>query len=105
MNRAVQLGNPEGRLDVLAVRLIECAIKARYGVPGEAVLSFDLLRAAEIACNRVGLGGFNELRPRLVSFAHEFGVETEQTLPELARNLGLLRGPRARVKRRAACTR
>ena len=42
---------------------------------------------------------------RLEDLAKQFGVETDQTLPELARSVGLLRGRRAGVKRGPRCTR
>lgn len=99
--------NPEGRLDLLAVRLIEAVLKARYGVPSEATVSVDLLQVGEMISRRAGFAGFASLRPELERAAREYGIETEQTVMQLAGSLGLLRGPRAGVKkhRRAACTR
>lgn len=99
--------DPEGRLDILAVRFIEAVLKARYGVPSEATVSVDLLHVAERLARNLGLADLGSLRPELERAARECGVSTEQTLPELARSLGLLRGPRAGVRkhRRAACTR
>jgi hypothetical protein len=110
--------DPKGRLDLLAVRLIEGMLKVRFNAPGDSVLSVDLLNLGQIACDHFHIKGFAELCPELERIAREQGVSTEQTLPELARSLGLLRGPRARVnakqreatrsnaksRRRLACT-
>jgi hypothetical protein len=98
MNQALQLGDPQGRLDILAVRLLECAIKARYGAPAESTLTVDLLHIGEVASRRVGFQAFSSLRPQLEALAKEYGVSTEQTLPELAQSVGLLKC-RARAKR------
>ena len=96
--------NPEGRLDLLAVRLIEHMLKVRFNAPPDSTVSVDLLDLGRIACDHFHVKGFGELRPELERIAREQGVKTEQTLPELARSLGLLKAPRARVKaRRAAC--
>ena len=111
--------DPKGRLDLLVVRLLECAIKARCGAPNASTLSVDLLEMGRIFSAWVGFGGFASLRPHLERAAREYGVSTEQTVPEIAQSLGLLRGPRARVnakqreatrsnaksRRRLACTR
>ncbi len=105
LNQALQYGDAAGRLDVLAVRLLESFIKARCGAPAESRLSVDLLKVGEMACERIGYRHFAALRPRLEDLAKQFGVETDQTLPELARSVGLLRGRRAGVKRGHRCTR
>jgi hypothetical protein len=105
MNQALQSGDIAGRLDVLAVRLVEHFVKAYCGAPAESRLSVDLLRFGELACQRIGYRDFAELRPRLVDLAKRCGVETDQTLPELARSVGLLKGRRAGVKRGARCMR
>jgi len=47
----------------------------------------------------VGFQGFSSLRPQLEALAKEYGVSTEQTLPELAQSVGLLKGRGARSKR------
>ena len=107
MSQSLQLGNPKGRVDVLAVRLVEWWIKARNGVPSDAALSVDLLEAGEMLAGRIGPGAvsaWSALRPHLERAAQECGVSTDQTIPELAHSLGLLKGKRARCKRGAACT-
>ena len=105
MKQALQSGNPKGRVDLLAVRLLESIIKARCGVPVESTVSVDLLRAGELLASRLGpraLSAWMALRPGVVRAAEEFGVSTDQTLPQLAESVGLLK--RARCKRGAACT-
>ena len=107
MKQAFQLGNPKGRVDVLAVRLVEWLVKARNGVPSDAALSVDLLQAGEMLAARLGPGAvsaWGALRPHLERAAHECGVSTDQTIPELAHSLGLLKARRARCARRASCT-
>lgn len=102
MNQALQLGDPKGRLDILAVRLLECAIKARYGAPAESTVIVDLLHVGEMASKRMGFQGFASLRPQLERLAKEYGVSTELTIPELAHGVGLLKGRRANGKRNSA---
>ena len=108
MKQALQLGDPKGRLDLLAVRLVEAVIKARCGAPVESTVSVDLLRAGEMLAARCGpraLSAWMALRPGVVRAAREFGVSTDQTLPQLAESVGLLRRGRARCRGGAACTR
>lgn len=103
MTQALQL-DPRGRLDVLAVRLLECAIKARLGAPADARVSLDLLHAGEMVAKRFGYRAWPSLRENLALVAAEYGIKTDQTIPELAHAFGLLRGRRARAKRRGGCT-
>ena len=87
MKQAFQLGNPKGRVDVLAVRLAEWLVKAKYGVSSDAALSVDLLQAGEMLAGRLGpaaVSAWGALRPHLERAAHECGVSTDQTIPELA---------------------
>lgn len=107
MNQSLQLGNPKGRVDVLAVRLAEWWIKVRNGVPSDAALSVDLLQAGEMLAGRIGPGAasaWSALRPHIERAAQDCGVSTDQTIPELAHSLGLLKVRRARCKRGAPCT-
>jgi hypothetical protein len=106
VTQALQVGDPKGRLDLLAVRLFECALKARLGIPDEGTLVVDFLHVGETLSRRFGYHReFSSLRPRLEQLAGEYGVSTVQTLPELAYGLGLLRGRRAGVKRGRPCIR
>lgn len=105
MTQTLQIGNPKGRLDVLAVRLLECVIKARMGIPNDGTLAVDFLHVGETLARRFGYHQFSSLRPRLEQLAGEYGVSTVQTLPELAHGLGLLKGRRAGVKRGRPCIR
>jgi hypothetical protein len=106
MSKALQFGNPEGRVDLLAVRLLECAIKARMGLPSDATLLVDFLHVGETVSRRFGYHReFVSLRSDLERLADECGVQTVQTFPELAHNLGLLRGRRGGGKRGGRCTR
>jgi hypothetical protein len=104
VSRELQL-DPKGRLDLLAVRLLECTIKAKLGAPADSRLSLDLLQTGEMVANHLGYRAWPSLRENLMRVAAEYGVSTDQTIPELARSLGLLRGRRARARRRARCTR
>lgn len=107
MKQVLQHGNPKGRVDLLALRLLESAIKARCGAPVESTVSVDLLRAGELLAARIGpraLSAWMALRPGVVRAAYEFGVPTDQTLPQLAESVGLLRRGRALCRRGAACT-
>ena len=105
MTQTLQIGNPKGRLDVLAVRLLEYALKARLGIPQDGTLVVDFLHVGETLSRRFGYREFAFLRPRLEQLAGEYGVPTVQTLPELAHGLGLLKGRRAGVKRGRPCIR
>jgi hypothetical protein len=105
VNQALQIGDPKGRLDLLAVRLLECAIKARMGIPNDGTLVVDFLHVGETLSRRFGYHQFASLRPRLEQLAGEYGVSTVQTLPELAHSVGLLEGRRAGVKRGRPCIR
>ena len=107
MSKALQIGDPKGRVDVLLVRLLECWVKARNGVPADAAVSVDLLRAGEMLAGRIGpraLSAWRALRPHLERVAQESGIPTDRTIPELAHSLGLLKARRARCKG-ASCIR
>jgi hypothetical protein len=105
VNRALQVEDPKGRLDLLAVRLLEHMVKLRCNAPRDATVSVNLLDIGQMVCDHFGVKGFPELRPEVERIAREQGVSMEQTLPEIARNVGLLRDRRARATRRARCTR
>ena len=110
MGCALQVGDPKGRVDLLAVRLLEAAVKARLGISSDSTLLVDFLSIGETIARRFGYREFASLRPRLEQLAGEYGVATVQTLPELAHGLGVLKVPgskvwRAGVKRGRRCTR
>ena len=106
MSKALQLGNPKGRVDLLAVRLLECVVIARMGIPSNDTLLVDFLHVGETVSRHFGYRDyFASLRPDLEKLADQYGVNTVQTFPELAHSLGLLRGCRAGGKRGRRCTR